>query len=179
MMMKLIHEHSDRVWHSMSRNDSFISSMNGGIILSGMSDERQGYEGRLPAEAPLANAFVPFQKESPPMYEARKGWIRGTMYPGLELPFMGMVNKKEKNVTPMTELQTLAFAIQELALYLDTHRDDAEALDLYRTYQKLYCEAKEEYQKHCGPLNHHAVTDGGYEWLDDPWPWEYAKNREA
>ncbi len=81
---------------------------------------RPGGEGRLPAMAPLANPYVPFQKENPPKYEARKGIIRGTLFPGLELPFMGMVNKNELPVTPKTELQVLAFAIQELALYLDT-----------------------------------------------------------
>ena len=87
------------------------------------------WEGRLPATAPLANAFVPFQRENPPKYEARKGLIRGTLFPGLDLPFMGMVNQKEKAVTPLTELQTLGFAIQELALYLDTHREDREERD--------------------------------------------------
>ena len=81
-------------------------------------------EGRLPAAAPLANPFVPFQTENPPMYDPRKGLIRGTIYPGLDLPFHGMVNNKLKNETPMNQLQTLAFMIQELALYLDTHRDD-------------------------------------------------------
>ena len=147
--------------------------------MSGMADERQGYEGCLPAEAPLANAFVPFQKESPPMYEARKGWIRGTIYPGLELPFMGMVNKKEKNVTPMTELQTLAFAIQELALYLDTHREDKEAFELYQTYQKLYHQGMQAYTEHGGMLSHCAPSKGPYRWLDDPWPWEFSANKEA
>ena len=142
-------------------------------------EERNGYEGRLPARAPLANPFVPFQEESPPLYEPRKGWIRGTMYPGLDLPFMGMINKKEKNVTPLTELQTLAFVIQELALYLDTHAEDHEALDLYRSYQKLYHQCMMEYANQCGPLNHRTPTDGAYRWLDDPWPWEFAANKEA
>ena len=144
-----------------------------------MKEERRGYEGRLPSMAPLANAFVPFQQENPPMYEARKGWIRGTLFPGLDLPFMGMVNKKEKNITPMTELQTMAFAIQELALYLDTHRDDKEALELYRSYQKLYQQGMQAYAEQCGPLNHGTPTSGPYRWLDDPWPWEISGNREG
>ena len=99
--------------------------------------KQNGTEGRLPAMAPLANPYVPFQMENPPKYEARKGIVRGTLFPGLDLPFMGMVNKKELPVTPKTELQTLGFAINELALYLDTHRDDQEALELYRQYQQL------------------------------------------
>ena len=141
--------------------------------------DRKGFEGRMPAMAPLANPYVPFQMENPPKYETRKALVRGTMFPGLDLPFMGMVNKTEKPVTPMTELQAMAFAIQELALYLDTHRDDQEALALYQTYQKLYHDAKMAYAKSCGPLTHYVPTEGPYRWLDDPWPWEYSKNREG
>ncbi len=133
----------------------------------------------MPAMAPLANPFVPFQLENPPRYESRKGLVRGTLFPGLDLPFMGMVNKTEKPVTPKTELQVMAFALQELALYLDTHRDDKEALELYRAYQKMYHDAAKEYSCNCGPLNHPTPVDGPYNWLDDPWPWEYAGNKEG
>lgn len=138
-----------------------------------------GAEGRLPVMAPLANPYVPFQLENPPKYEAAKGFIRGTLFPGLDLPFMGMVNTKEKHAGPLTDLQTMAFAIQELALYLDTHRDDQEALTLYQTYQKLYNQGMTAYTKKCGPLNHKTPTEGPYKWLDDPWPWEYCANKEA
>jgi spore coat protein JB len=136
-------------------------------------------EGRLPASAPLANPYVPFQLENPPKYEARKGLVRGTLFPGLDLPFMGMVNRNEKPVTPRTELQVMAFAIQELALYLDTHRDDQEALEIYRAYQKAYHDAAMEYSRSCGPLTHKHPVEGPYKWLDDPWPWEYARNKEC
>ena len=136
-------------------------------------------EGKLPPVAPLANPFVPFQLENPPMYEPGKAFVRGTIFPGLDLPFMGMVNKNEKSKTPMTQLQTMAFVIQELALYLDTHRDDQEALELYRSFQEMYNQCRMEYENKCGPLNHMSKTEGEYRWLDDPWPWEYAKNREV
>lgn len=140
---------------------------------------QNGSQGRLPAMAPLANPYVPFQLENPPKYEARKGIVRGTLFPGLDLPFMGRVNQRELPITPKTELQTLKFAIQELALYLDTHRDDQEALELYRQYQELYHKGMMEYTKKCGPLNHGTPSQGeGYDWLDDPWPWEYTGNRE-
>lgn len=137
-------------------------------------------EGRLPAMAPLANPYVPFQQENPPKYEARKGLVRGTMFPGLDLPFKGMVNQRELNITPLTELQALNFAIQDLALYLDTHRDDCEALELYRAYQKMYEKCREEYKRKHGPLNHGIASDNQcYDWLDDPWPWEYCRNKEV
>ena len=144
------------------------------------NDNRKGYEGRLPAMAPLANPYVPFQMENPPKYDARKGMVRGTLFPGLDLPFMGMVNQKEKPNTPKTELQALNFAIQELALYLDTHPDDSEALELYREYHKMYHKCMMTYSEKTQPLNHATpVDDPRYTWLDDPWPWEFAANKEG
>ena len=138
-------------------------------------NERSGANGRLPACAPLANPYVPFQHEDPPMYEARHGIIRGTMYPGLDLPFMGLVNKKQLNNTPKTELQTLAFAIQELALYLDTHRDDKEAQEAFQKYNKLYGEGVAEYERRYGPLQ--MTASDGSDWVCDPWPWDLPVRR--
>ena len=141
---------------------------------------RRGAQGQLPATAPLANPYVPFQLENPPKYDARMGIVRGTIYPGLDLPFMGMVNRNELPVTPKTELQVLAFAIQELALYLDTHRDDKEELELYQSYQEVYHKCAKEYAQNISPLNHCTPAKGEkYQWLDDPWPWEYAANKEV
>ena len=137
-----------------------------------------GREGRLPAMAPLANPYVPFQMENPPKYEPPVGFVRGTLFPGLDLPFMGMVNNDIPE-THLTQLQALGFAVQELALYLDTHRDDKEALEVYRAYQKMYRDMRKKYEQMHGPLNHMSEMDGPYKWLDDPWPWEYAKNREV
>ena len=141
--------------------------------------EKNYSEGRLPPMAPLANPYVPFQLDNPPKYEPRRALVRGTLFPGLDLPFMGMVNKNEKPVTPLSELQAVGFAIQELALYLDTHRDDKEAFEVYSAMQKMYNEARQQYEKEFGPLSHHSLSEGEYRWIDDPWPWEYAKNREV
>ena len=94
--------------------------------------------GTLPAMAPLANPYVPFQADDPARYETGIGLVRGTIYPGLDLPFMGMANQTQLPQSTMAQLQELAFAVQELALYLDTHRDDTEALELYRRYQQMY-----------------------------------------
>ena len=137
-------------------------------------------DGRLPAMAPLANPYVPFQMENPAKYDAKKGLVRGTLFPGLDLPFLGMVNQYELPATTLAELQSLGFAIQELALYLDTHREDKEALELYREYQKMYDKCRQLYiQKH-GPLNHGSpAATGKYDWLDDPWPWEYYRHQEV
>lgn len=141
--------------------------------------EMKGTEGRLPSVAPLANPYVPFQNDTPPRYELNKAIIRGTLFAGLDLPFLGMINKNNLPNTPQNELQTLEFAIQELALYLDTHRDDKDANELYQQYQRLYCEGAKKYEQMGGRLNHLTPAAGAYKWLDDPWPWEYAGNKEV
>lgn len=134
--------------------------------------------GRMPSMAPLANPYVPFQLENPPKYEPSRALIRGTIFPGLDLPFQGKVNTKELTATPMTQLQTLNFVIQELQLYLDTHRNDQEALDAYRAYQQMYRQCRDQYEQKYGPLNQLTGDEcKDYRWLDDPWPWEYSKNK--
>lgn len=143
------------------------------------NETNDGRMGRLPGLAPLANPYVPFQIENPPKYEARKGLVRGTLFPGLDLPFMGMVNQKEQPVTPRTEMQALGFAVNELALYLDTHPEDAEALALYRQYQKLQHDVDAAYSMENGPMTHMSPVDHKrYTWIDDPWPWDFAANKE-
>ena len=140
---------------------------------------QQGGYGRLPASAPLATPYVPFQMEDPPKYEPRTAIVRGTLFPGLDLPFMNMINQNELPMTPLTELQTMGFVLGELALYLDTHRDDKEAFEVFRTFQHLYEKGREKYEKECGPLTHLSAMENGFTWLNDPWPWEYAGNREV
>ena len=136
--------------------------------------------GHLPKTAYLANPYVPFQGNDPKKYGAKRGLIRGTLFPGLDLPFMGMVNTREKPDTPKHELMALGFAMTELTEYLDTHPKDTEAAELLRSYTELYRVGKEKYEKLYGPLTQMgAVCKGSYAWVEGPWPWEYRDNGEA
>ncbi len=127
--------------------------------------------GCLPACAPLANPYVPFQQDKGELYSANKGLIHGTLFPGLDLPFMGLVNRTEKT-GPLAELQALSFGINELGLYLDTHPEDDEAFALFTQYKTLYKEGCEAYSAQYGPLNRMSIGDT-YNWLENPWPWDY------
>lgn len=136
-------------------------------------------KGMQPSCAPLANAYVPFQMNAPQKYQPPKGLIRGTLFPGLDLPFMGMVNNKEKNKTLLHQLQSISFAMAELGLYLDTHKNDSEALKLFNSYKELYDELTAEYETKRGPLTQmEAGRDGDYTWTQNPWPWDFSANEE-
>ncbi len=68
-------------------------------------------------------------------------------------------------------IRCLDFAINELALYLDTHPDDEKALCLHRKYCKEAKELKDKYQKVFGPLTINYPCNK-WRWLEEPWPWE-------
>ena len=135
--------------------------------------------GELPDTAPLAMAYVPLQKSVSPAYESMEALSRGTLFPGLDLPFMGMVNEGTLSETQLHELQALGFAIVELGEYLDTHPDDADAFALFQSYAKLYAQGKEAYERQFGSLTQRGAAAGDcYCWLKGPWPWELAANEE-
>lgn len=128
--------------------------------------------GILPECGMLAVPYVPVQRSTEDSYQADTGLLRGTLFPGLDLPFRGMINSGELADTPMSELMALGFAVHELGLYLDTHQDDQEAMELFMKYNKLYGEGVAEYERRYGPLQMTA-TDQHFNWVDDPWPWDF------
>lgn len=137
----------------------------------------EDHRGRLPACAPLANPYVPYQQNNPATYPAKEGIIKGTLFPGLNLPFMGKENTQLLCDCPLHELQSLGFALVELGEYLDTHMEDQEAFELFRSYGKLYREGREKYEKQYGPLSQKsAAMEEKYRWITEQWPWDYEAN---
>ena len=135
-------------------------------------------EGSLPCRcAPLAFPYIPVQNNNPKRYEQNQALQRGTLFPGLDLPFhKEMASRFSAPNTALSELMALDFAIDELGLYLVTHADDNEALELYWSYIRLAKEGRKKYEAMYGPLKQTAITEGGYRWLHDPWPWEKEGN---
>ena len=109
--------------------------------------------GSLPDPAPLAAAYIPMQDRVNPNYTPPEALSRGTLFPGLDLPFMNVVNP-DLEQTPMTELMAIGFVVDELELYLDTHSEDTEAFEMYQTFLMLRREARERYVERCGPISH-------------------------
>ncbi len=73
----------------------------------------------------------------------------------------------------LQEIRKVAFAIQEAALYLDGHPNDAEALAYLKSNAALKAEAVAVYESKYGPFTH---CGGGntptWKWVMTPFPWE-------
>lgn len=138
-------------------------------------------QGSLPGCGQLAAAYVPMQRYSPQKYQNAEALARGTLFPGLDLPFMNSVNTVPMQFvgTPAGELMALGFVVHELGLYLDTHAEDTEALKLFIEYSRLLKQGQNTYAERYGPLVQTQVGgECGWSWLNDPWPWERGSAEE-
>lgn len=129
--------------------------------------------GTMPSCAPLAVPYVPFQQENASIYKDCDALSQGTLFPCLNLPFHLAVNGTPVPMTPLAQLQALDFVLQELALYLDTHKDDEEAFELFQQYTALMERSRASYERQNGPLNlTAAAADSSWQWTHSPWPWD-------
>ena len=118
------------------------------------------------------------QENNPERFSQQDAMNAGTLFPGLYLPFHEeMRSRFPADNTALSELMALDFAIDELGLYLTTHPDDSEVLNLYWSYIKLGREGREKYEEMYGPLLQTDLTPGSFKWLDNPWPWDLEGNQ--
>jgi len=136
-----------------------------------------GLTGTLPGggHAPLAASWTPYQDSAEPMYSSAEALSRGTLFPGLDLPFKNIINQGTPYAgTPLGDLFAISFAAHELVLYLDTHTDDTEAFGVLRELLALKQEAHKRYVEKYGPVNtDDLIEQSSYTWTKSPFPWEY------
>lgn len=74
------------------------------------------------------------------------------------------------------EIGMLDFICLEMNLYLDTHPNEAEAIQYFQYYSRLYKQAKREYAVKFGPLCIDDIDIPGsgnqWKWAKQPFPWE-------
>ena len=125
----------------------------------------------------MAFPYIAMQRQDAQRYENREALLQGTLFPGLDLPFRKELRSRFPKVNEaLLELMALDFAIDELGLYLTTHPDDRQALELYWSYIRLGREGRTKYEESNGPLLQTDITEGSFRWLDDPWPWDKEGN---
>lgn len=71
----------------------------------------------------------------------------------------------------MDQIRSLAFAVNDLALYLDTHPCDSKALSSQQEYAKKLHDLRQLYQREYGPLTIY-FPQNSWHWIESPWPWD-------
>ena len=121
---------------------------------------------RIPGAFPAMVKPVPQPLAS--IYPADQALRSGTLFPQLDKPMHGC--HAASAACTATEAQSLAFAAWEVRLYLDTHPCDERALALYRDL----CAQLDGGSYACAFA---GCSHRGWNWLDDPWPWELGANK--
>ena len=106
-----------------------------------------------------------FKQEIDEIFESESALRAGTIFPELHKPMNGYCPYDGNCGTCK---QAAAFAAWELRLYLDTHPNDEEALELFR---KL-CKEAEEPNYATTFLKDECCTSG-WGWVKNAWPWEF------
>lgn len=104
------------------------------------------------------------EQELDQIFESESALRAGTLFPELHKPMNGYC---PGDCNCQTCEQEAAFAAWELRLYLNTHPDDKQALALFR---KL-CEETED-PNYATSFLKDMDCCSGWNWTDDPWPWE-------
>ena len=83
---------------------------------------------------------------------------------------------RDEMLKMITELD---FFIIDIHLYLNTHPDDKEAIELYNSYVMQVKKLREDYNTQYGMLlANNSISKMPWQWIDNPWPWQKSFNFE-
>ena len=105
---------------------------------------------------------------------ADEGFLKGNMEKETYVPYKNMTYIKptitSERQRDLYELQKVCFAAHDANLYLDTHPNDKNMIELYNKYLKKEKELESAYENKYGPLelSYEGTT---WSWIDNPWPW--------
>ena len=152
----------------------------------------------------LAIGSIPMQNFKE-VYTPNTALYKGTIFPELNLPFFATdplsatsstencqtpdcakTNKQYEKLftdehfdreTVMRALYEISFFLDDLMLYLDTHPEDFEAIDLFNQYSADRKKLLQRMEVHFHPLKRDCIVDARgnknhFSWIDGPLPWE-------
>ena len=79
----------------------------------------------------------------------------------------------------LKKLSALDFIAVDLALFLNTHPDNNEAIQAYNQVITAADTVRMKYEEAFGPLcsfRSYAANTNHWEWTHDPWPWQANAN---
>lgn len=80
----------------------------------------------------------------------------------------------EKYYHLLEEIQAVDFVLLELALYIDTHQTDQQAMQQFNQYVQYSKQLKQAFEAEFGALLQYgnSFTDANWSWGTTPWPWQ-------
>lgn len=76
----------------------------------------------------------------------------------------------------LKDITSLHFMAVDLNLFLNTHPVDSEALSKYNSVIMELTMLKQDYSMRYGMLSPASCSPCPWNWISEPWPWEYDAN---
>ena len=77
----------------------------------------------------------------------------------------------------LLDVMTHCFRNTDLNLYLDTHPEDQNALELYKENCKKLKELTKDYESKYGPIMAKNTSGDTWDYIKNPWPWDKEINK--
>lgn len=136
----------------------------------------------------LAMGSFPMQEWCEP-YELSSALYNGTIFPCLNLNFYAAEeipcpfcsnasdSKLSEREKAMNEIAMIGFAVNDLTLYLDTHPDCQQGIQLMKELLQKRLDGLADYAAKYNALTQLSIVTGNpesnkYEWDEGPMPWE-------
>ena len=72
----------------------------------------------------------------------------------------------------MNQINEASFAVDDVALFLDTHPHGIAAMQYYQNVVTMRKNAIDAYERQFGPLMIDSVNGQTWDWVTEKWPWE-------
>lgn len=87
------------------------------------------------------------------------------------------MSMKESKMECLKRITTIAFVLEDLSLYLNTHPTDCEAITKYNSLVMELNALKQTYERYYRMISEHSSQSPcPWQWICEPWPWEYEAN---
>lgn len=106
------------------------------------------------------------------------GFLKGNMEKDTYIPYKNMtyikpvINDEKEDM--LYKISEVCFAAHDINLYLDTHPNDVNAINLYNEYNNMSNELIASYERKYGPINlsdNIGLEKMPWAWINKPWPW--------
>lgn len=127
------------------------------------------------------------------LYTPEEALKVGTIFKELNLPFFAVDSVSDKipqrsslddtladsRESILKKINETSFVLDDLTLYLDTHPEDQNALNLYKEFNQKRHELKDMFYQKYDPLTRDCIKEctenhQGFCWQEGPVPWEGA-----
>ena len=128
------------------------------------------------------STFNPYNKvDNTNLADPKEAFLRGNLFNNLYDPYKnykyGMLQPTNKKEEELYNILMYKFVLKELNLYLDTHPNNSNMVNLYNQYLSEEKKLCNEYEKKYGPLTTDSLNldNNSWNWIKSPWPWEGTK----